>query len=82
MTQEALEAADLARALEAVLLFHAGGPWDEARVQRWRTLTGSEEATTKTMCDAVRKALANYEVLRDVRRRSVRGGDGGRGRLL
>ncbi len=48
----------LVDALEAVLLFHAGGPWDGASAQRWRDLTGGDNASTKGLCDVVRAALA------------------------
>ena len=44
-------------ALEAVLLFHSGGPWDAAKRARWLEITGNTEATTKILCDTVRGAL-------------------------
>lgn len=43
-------------ALEAVLLFHSGSPWDDEKRARWRELTGAEEATTAVLCDLVREA--------------------------
>ena len=50
--------ADVARqALEAVLLFHSGREWDGDARAKWRELTGSSEATTKVLCDCVRKAM-------------------------
>lgn len=54
MTQDTITPA---MALEAVLLFHAGGPWSHEKSLRWAELTGSAEATTRTLCDAVRAAL-------------------------
>jgi len=47
----------LLEALEAVLMFHAGGQWDADKRNRWQVLTGHEEATTKVLCDFVRAAL-------------------------
>lgn len=44
-------------ACEAVLMFHSGGAWDAARAEEWLALTGSNEATTKALCDFVRKAV-------------------------
>jgi hypothetical protein len=41
------EAERLAR---ATLLFHRGGMWTEQDRATWRTLTGSEHATTVTLC--------------------------------
>jgi hypothetical protein len=45
-------------ALRAVLLFHDGEPWDFEKAQEWRLLTGDDRATTRVLCDLVRKALA------------------------
>lgn len=42
----------------AVLLFHAGGPWDDQRAERWKTLTGAREATTVELCNLARRTLA------------------------
>lgn len=57
-------------ALELVLLFHGNGPWDDYKRQAWSNglteLLGvafsredypTNEATTKNLCNAVRKAL-------------------------
>ncbi len=59
--QEKMEAA-----LEAVVLFHSGSPWDDAKRARWDTLAeallgfaaggGHWEATTRVLCDMVRAA--------------------------
>jgi hypothetical protein len=45
------------KALELVLMFHGAGPWDPDKSLRWQELSGSPEATTKVLCDAVRQAL-------------------------
>jgi len=42
----------------AVLLFHRGGPWTEADRATWLELTGSDEATTVTLCDLARRIAA------------------------
>jgi len=49
---------DLEDALRAVLLFHSTGEWDEPKRTEWRRITGTNEATTKVLCDHVRSALA------------------------
>lgn len=41
-------------ALRAVLLFHDGGPWTEAKKKEWRRITGGDVATTAALCDHVR----------------------------
>ncbi len=43
---------------EALILFHSGDPWDETKRLRWLQLTGADEATTKTLCDLARAAIA------------------------
>ena len=48
-------------ACRAVLLFHSGGEWDEERRNEWHALTGEDEATTKILCDTVRRALAGID---------------------
>jgi hypothetical protein len=48
-------------AIRLVLLWHAGGPWDDARRAEWLRITGRTEATTKVMCDHLRGVLASYE---------------------
>ena len=45
-------------ALRAVLMFHDGTTWDAERRAEWKRITGSDEATTKVLCDHVRAALA------------------------
>ena len=44
-------------ALKLVLMFHKGGIWSAENVIEWRRITGSEEGTTKVMCDHIRKVL-------------------------
>lgn len=48
---------DLRAALTLVLRFHSGAPWTEEDSHRWRAVTGTDEATTKVLCDHIRKAL-------------------------
>jgi hypothetical protein len=66
-------------ALEAVLLFHSGSPWTDDKSMRWTAICatvkaprarsdwGSEvagwDATTKTLCNIVRAAIAQRERL-------------------
>lgn len=45
-------------ALRAVLLFHGGIPWDKDKIDEWRRLTGTTEATTTVLCKLVRAALS------------------------
>ena len=42
---------------QAVLLFHRGGPWTAVDQQMWTALTGSPDATTKSLCDFARKVV-------------------------
>lgn len=61
-------------ALEAVLLFHSGSPWDEEKSMRWQFLAVSVlgppefgllvnrwEATTRVLCDMVRAARTSTD---------------------
>lgn len=50
-------------ALEAVLLFHSGGPWNADQCQKWLDATDSDECTTKVLCDTVRAALKALDAL-------------------
>jgi len=45
------------QALEAVLLFYSQPPWDTVKRERWLEITGTDEATTKVLCDHIRKIL-------------------------
>ncbi len=57
-------------ALEAVLLFHSGSPWDGDKNNKWQNIcvsvlkssylpvhVSSFKATTKVLCDIVRAAI-------------------------
>lgn len=44
-------------ALELPLLFHSGGAWDDDKRARWKAITGSDDASTKAMCDHIRETL-------------------------
>jgi hypothetical protein len=52
----------MALALEAVLMFHAGGDWDDSKRLRWREITGTEDASTRELCNHVRRVLGRDEV--------------------
>lgn len=53
------EERDRARAaLRLPLLVHGAGPWTEERREEWRSITGTDEATTRVMCDTIRALLA------------------------
>jgi hypothetical protein len=43
----------------AVLLFHRGGEWTYQDRLAWQVLTGSEDATTKSLCDFARKVTSH-----------------------
>jgi hypothetical protein len=43
----------------AVLLFHRGGEWTAQDRVAWQVLTGSEDATTKSLCDFARKVTTH-----------------------
>jgi hypothetical protein len=46
------------RLAEAVLMFHRGGQWTQEDRHRWTALTGSEDATTRALCDFARAIQA------------------------
>jgi hypothetical protein len=48
----------LIKVVDSLLLFHESGSWTDEERLRWIELTGTREATTKTLCDAARRALA------------------------
>lgn len=55
----ALAAPELLAACEAVLLFHDGAPWDDAKQRRWYDeLKVGPDATGRSLCDFVREAIA------------------------
>ena len=45
------------RALRATLMFHDASPWTDERRKDWHKMTGETEATTKVLCDLIRKVL-------------------------
>lgn len=47
-------------ALEAVLLFHSSKNWDSECQARWIELTGTEVATTRSLCDFIRSCLVTF----------------------
>ena len=44
-------------ALELVLLFYDGNPWTVEKCDDWKKITGTFDASTRTMCDHIRKVL-------------------------
>ncbi len=54
---ESFSESRLTDALKLALMFHRGGIWSAENVAEWRRITGSDEATTKVMCDHIRKVL-------------------------
>jgi hypothetical protein len=50
-------APELLAFVEATLLFHSGGDWDDTKRRRWVELTGSDDATTKALCDLGRAVI-------------------------
>lgn len=42
-------------ALQLVLMFHKGGQWTDEDKAEWKRITGFDEATTKVLCDYIRK---------------------------
>lgn len=49
----------LAMALELPILFHTGGP---PNYRRWRKITGTEDMTTKVMCNHIRSVISEIEL--------------------
>lgn len=47
----------LEEALEMVLLYHSGSPWDVAKAKRWERWTGSGDASTRALCGQLRTLL-------------------------
>lgn len=48
---------DLVAALKLVLMFHSGKPFGQKARTGWYAITGKHDATTKVMCDHIRKVL-------------------------
>lgn len=49
------------RLARAVLLFHHGSPWTADDAEMWVTLTGSQDATTRTLCNLARRVRREEE---------------------
>lgn len=58
MTVNISDAEKLAR---AVLLWFDPGAWGDRNRDVWRELTGTDDATTKTLCDLARKVRSAEE---------------------
>lgn len=57
-----LEATDkLLAACKAALLFHGAAHWTIEEKTKWWNITQRSEATTKILCDTIRKAIAEAE---------------------
>jgi hypothetical protein len=67
-----VRAPEMAGALAAVLLFHSTSPWDDEKRRRWRRLAESEEATTKVLCDLVRRALGQPKLTLQQQEKAIR----------
>jgi len=52
----------LREACKATLMFHRECVWDTVKQQEWYELTGDPAATTKVLCDFVRRALAEVGI--------------------
>jgi hypothetical protein len=48
-------------ALNLVLTFYGAPYWDPDLRSDWKEATGSDEATTKVLCDHIRKVLAESQ---------------------
>jgi hypothetical protein len=56
-----VELSDAEKLARAVLMFHASPTWTDAHRATWKELTGSENATTVTLCDMARKLRSREE---------------------
>lgn len=54
---------NITNALQCVLLFYNGGYWNSQTVEKWTQLTGEKDATTRVICDTVRKCLDSIKDL-------------------
>lgn len=52
-----IEISDAEKLARAVLLFHRGGPWSDTDRELWRHYTGSDDATTRSLCDLARRVM-------------------------
>jgi hypothetical protein len=63
-TQDRLNSTPHATPLDvvrALLLFHGSNPWDADKRAAWKALTGSDDATTVTLCEFARRVLDQAE---------------------
>ena len=51
--------AELRTALRAVLLFYSP-TWDHDKMIEWERITGTSVATTRVLCDHIRKVLGDW----------------------
>jgi hypothetical protein len=58
----AVEMSDAEKLARAVLMFYQGVTWGENERETWLMLTGSEEATTRTLGNLARKVRAQEEM--------------------
>lgn len=56
---------DMENALCMSLMFHRGGVWTEADRAVWKERTGEDVASTRTLCDYLRRVLAVESVATD-----------------
>jgi hypothetical protein len=42
-------------------MFHSNGSWTKEKQELWKEITGTYEATTKTLCDLARKVRSEEE---------------------
>jgi hypothetical protein len=65
---------EVADALMLPLMFHSGRPWTAADLEEWKRITGTDQVTTKAMCDHIRlvQALVKYPLDADLERERQR----------
>jgi len=56
-----VELTDAEKLARAVLLFHKAAPWMKSDDEIWVALTGSDQVTTKVLCDLARKVRQQEE---------------------
>jgi hypothetical protein len=57
----AVELSNAEKLARAVLLFHSSGPWDKERQEFWKSLTGTYESTSKSLCNLARVVRVEEE---------------------
>lgn len=43
--------------LQAVLFYYTAQPWGQEEMDLWKSWTGEDVASTKSLCDAIRRVL-------------------------